>query len=649
MTEMIEEGIRYIPIQALGKTYSIWTKKIGNNPKVKILLLHGGPGINHLTFKCFEDYLPKDDFEFYYYDQLGSYMSDHPNNEDLWTIDRFVDEVEQVRQLLNLNQDNFYLFGFSWGGILAMEYALKYQQHMKGMIVSSMQASGEDYISYCNNVLVPQLDLKIMPRIREIEAQEDYDNPEYELLLRSFYQEFVLRISPKKMPEPLIESYKYLNRQVYHKLNGPSEFGLKGTLKTWNIKSRLKNIKVPTLFMGSTYNTTDPEQMRWMASEVKDGEYHHCDNGSHFAMWDDAPTFFDGLIGYINRLENKLKNRRIIEEIMALKIKAIQEKNLDLYLSTISIMDEHYLNEQKHWFEAMIDSRFKNLSFTIINVQQIDNLRLKAIIRQKHTYYEDFDFTYPLIFNNEDGSYKDKGYDFKIIDTPRYIIRYMPDDDRIEAINEMINTAFNRVEDIFHKKVDEKPEFKLYSNNELMRQQTKPNINWLFHGWGESDESIKLYTGLENISSYHGLIQHELVHQLTLHLSHGHTAQWLSEGLSVTYGNADYDLKDDLIYSHINEFDLKKTINEIEEFDLYNATDMDKITEWYCTCGSYVNFLLDQFGHEKVMEILYEADRISQTYNTFDKFTSIKTTKEAIENVLGKTEEDISHEYLQMR
>jgi proline iminopeptidase len=120
-------GVRLIPID--GGKYKVWTKKVGSG-RIKVLTLHGGPGATHEYFECFEDFLPQQGIEFYYYDQLGSAYSDQPDDVSLWTIDRFREEVEQVRAALGL--EDFYLLGHSWGGMLGIEYALKYQKHLKG-------------------------------------------------------------------------------------------------------------------------------------------------------------------------------------------------------------------------------------------------------------------------------------------------------------------------------------------------------------------------------------------------------------------------------------------------------------------------------------------------------------------------------------
>jgi proline iminopeptidase len=115
-------GIKMIPITTPVGKFKVWTKTVGNNPKIKVLLLHGGPGGTHEFFESFDGYFPQESIEYIYYDQLGSYYSDQPDDNRLWTTERFVEEVEQVRQALHLDNTNFYLLGQSWGGILAIEY-----------------------------------------------------------------------------------------------------------------------------------------------------------------------------------------------------------------------------------------------------------------------------------------------------------------------------------------------------------------------------------------------------------------------------------------------------------------------------------------------------------------------------------------------
>jgi len=299
-------GVKMITITTPKGEFKVWTKRVGNNPNIKVLLLHGGPGANHMYFECFDSYFPKEGIEYYYYDQLGSNYSDQPSDTSLWNIDRFVDEVEQVRKALNLDKSNFYIFGQSWGGILALEYTLKYQKNIKGLIISNMMASIPDYAAYANEVLGPQLDPKALAEIKELEANEDFNNPRYlELIETNYYPKHVLRMPLKNWPEPVNRSFSKTNNQIYVSMQGPSEFGVVGNakLKYWDRKLDMPKINVPTLTIGGTYDTMDPKHMKWMASEVQHGRYLHCPNGSHLAMYDDQEIYFQGLIKFIKDID----------------------------------------------------------------------------------------------------------------------------------------------------------------------------------------------------------------------------------------------------------------------------------------------------------------------------------------------------------
>ena len=253
-------GVKLVPITTPVGKFKVWTKRFGTNPTIKILLLHGGPAMTHEYMECFETFFQREGFEFYEYDQLGSYYSDQPTDSSLWTIPRFVDEVEQVRKDIGADSSNFYVLGNSWGGILAMEYALKYQQNLKGMIVADMVASAPQYAKYAEDVLAKQMDPKVLAEIRAIEAKKDFSNPRYtELLIPNFYHEHICRL--KEWPDGVNRSLKHANETVYTLMQGPSEFGISGRLANWDITSRLPEIKVPTLMVGAKYDTMDPKAM----------------------------------------------------------------------------------------------------------------------------------------------------------------------------------------------------------------------------------------------------------------------------------------------------------------------------------------------------------------------------------------------------
>lgn len=295
-----------IPVQTAKGTFHVWTKRIGNNPTIKLLLLNGGPGATHEYFECMESFLPAEGIEIIYYDQLGCGNSDDPKDTSMWDLPRYVEEVEQVRKALNLNGENFYLLGHSWGGILAMEYALKYQQNLKGLIISNMMASAPEYGKYAAEVLARQMDPKVLDTIRRIEAAKDFSNPTYMgLLYPHFYTKHILRMPLESWPEPVNRSFAKMNQSLYVTMQGPSEFGISGKLEKWDVKSSLKNITVPTLVVGAKHDTMDPAHMEWMSKEVKNGTWLFCPNGSHMSLYDDQEIFMTGLIRFLEKTDQK--------------------------------------------------------------------------------------------------------------------------------------------------------------------------------------------------------------------------------------------------------------------------------------------------------------------------------------------------------
>lgn len=294
-------GIKMIPIKTPVGTFKVWTKTIGNHPRIKVLLLHGGPAMTHEYMEAFESFFPKEGFEMIEYDQLGSYYSDQPTDSSLWTTERFVEEVEQVRQALGLTKDNFYLLGNSWGGILAMEYALKYQQHLKGLIICNMMASIPEYEKY-NGVLRAQMRPGLVDTLQSYESKGLFKDPVYQqLVFNEYYTKHLCRLP--EWPEPVNRCFKHINETIYVMMQGPSEFKVGGRLLTWDRKADLPKIAVPTLTVGAKYDTMDPAHMEWMSKQVKNGKYLYCPNGSHLSMWDDQRVFMDGVINFIKETD----------------------------------------------------------------------------------------------------------------------------------------------------------------------------------------------------------------------------------------------------------------------------------------------------------------------------------------------------------
>ncbi len=295
-------GVRLVPIQTPKGAFKVWTKRFGRNPRIKLLLLHGGPGATHEYFEALESFLGAEGIELIYYDQLGSAYSDQPKDESLWTTERFVDEVEQVRKALGLTKDDFYLLGHSWGGILAVEYALAHGDALKGLVISNMMMSIPDYNRYASDVLAKGMDPAVVKEIKDLERKGQYESPRYmELLLPHFYAKHICRL--EEWPDAVYRAFNKLNKQIYVLMQGPSEFGASGRLEKWDRKPDLGKIAVPTLVVGATHDTMDPEHMRWVSTQVKHGSFLLCPKGSHLAMWDDQGTYAGGLVRFLKEVD----------------------------------------------------------------------------------------------------------------------------------------------------------------------------------------------------------------------------------------------------------------------------------------------------------------------------------------------------------
>jgi proline iminopeptidase len=295
-------GIKMVTIETPKGKFKVWTKQIGNNPTIKVLLLNGGPGCTHEYFECFESFLPKEGIEFIYYDQLACGNSDNPKDTSLFNLPRYVEEVEQLRVALHLDKNNFYLLGHSWGGILAMQYTLKYQNNLKGLIISNMMASCPKYGKYADDVLAKQMDATILDTIRSMEKLGDFKNPKYmQLLQANYYARHICRLP--EYPEPVSRSFNKMNNDLYTIMQGPSEFGISGKLTNWDVSNELKNINVPTLVIGATYDTMDPKYMEWMSKEIPKAQFLLCDKGSHMCMYDDQQAYMNGLIKFLKGIK----------------------------------------------------------------------------------------------------------------------------------------------------------------------------------------------------------------------------------------------------------------------------------------------------------------------------------------------------------
>ena len=210
----------------------------------------------------------------------------------------FVEEVEEVRQGLGL--ERFVLRGHSWGGMLAIDYALKYQRHLRGLVISNMTAGTQSYLRRTAS-LKNLLDATDRALLAKLEAASDYDNPAYtKLMMEKLYPQMLCRIQP--WPEPVTRSFSKLNQKIYVQMQGKSEFLVTGNLKDWERWDRLAEIRTKALTIGATHDEMDPADMQRMAGLMPNAASFICPNGSHMCMWDDQAVYFDYLLGWLRTI-----------------------------------------------------------------------------------------------------------------------------------------------------------------------------------------------------------------------------------------------------------------------------------------------------------------------------------------------------------
>jgi proline iminopeptidase len=288
--------VKMVPV--VGGKYKVWTKKIGSGP-VKVLLLHGGPAVGHEYLEAMESFLPEAGFEMYYYDQLGCGFSDRPDDPSLWTLERYTEEVEEVRRGLGL--DHFVLYGQSWGGMLGIEYALKHQQHLRALVISNMTASARDVMRRMGELKTQMLSQEDLAKLNTLENAGSYDSPEYVAIVEGkLYHQMLCRTKP--WPNAVDRALQHMNASIYSQMWGKSEFTATGNLKDWDRWGRLHEIKLKTLTIGARYDEMDPADMKKMASMVQNGAYAYCPNGSHFTLWDDQEIYFKQLLSFLRNV-----------------------------------------------------------------------------------------------------------------------------------------------------------------------------------------------------------------------------------------------------------------------------------------------------------------------------------------------------------
>lgn len=290
-------------ILTLDNGYHLFTRTVGEG-KINLLCLHGGPGGTHEEFEQFDKHLKELGVRVSMYDQLGSYFSDQPDFSDpkvrdkYLTFDYYIDEIEEVRQKLGLDQ--FYLLGHSWGGLIAQEYALKYGQHLKGLIIMSMIDNIAEYTVHVNQLRRETLSQAQVSYMEGIEAAEAFDDPEYQYLVHILDSHFSMRNKEAAQKR----TGGHLATAVYNYFQGNNEFVMVGKLNGWDVRDRLHEIKTPTLLTFGDHDTMPLDTGRRMQQTLPNARFVLTPNSGHSHSRDNPAPFFQNLKTYLNDVEN---------------------------------------------------------------------------------------------------------------------------------------------------------------------------------------------------------------------------------------------------------------------------------------------------------------------------------------------------------
>lgn len=277
---------------------NVWYRITGKGPGMPLLVLHGGPGSKSSDTDPLRQL--GTDRPVIQYDQLGSGQSDRPTDTSLWTVERFVEELEQVVEALGLEE--FHLLGHSWGTMLAASYLFKKPKGVRSVMFSGPALDAQRWERDQRNYL-KEFPEDVQETIVRSEREGTTDSTEYDEAMTAYYKRHMCRVDP--WPEGLVEDMKLMNHQVYNYMWGASEFTVTGTLKHFDATDRLGEIKIPALFTCGRYDEATPEATEYYASLVPDAEFHVFENSSHMPGIEEPEAYVETVREWVNRQEMK--------------------------------------------------------------------------------------------------------------------------------------------------------------------------------------------------------------------------------------------------------------------------------------------------------------------------------------------------------
>jgi len=270
------------------REWETWFEIVGEGEapaRLPLLVLHGGPGSTHLALEGLGA-LAENARRVVFYDQLGSGESDRPDDPSLWRVETFLDQLRSVREGLGL--ERIHLFGSSWGGMLALEYALTQPEGIASLVLNSTPTSARRWAAQAR-----QLHDDLPPGL-SVEEQE-----------QEFFRRHVCRLEPQ--PEALRRSRKQFGKQVYETMWGPNEFTVTGTLREWDVIGRLGEIRLPALITSGRYDECTPAIVEPLHRGLEDSEWVLFENSAHMPYLEEPELYLELVGSFLERVEAQTK------------------------------------------------------------------------------------------------------------------------------------------------------------------------------------------------------------------------------------------------------------------------------------------------------------------------------------------------------
>lgn len=288
--------------------FKLYFKSFGEDKKGTVLAVHGGPGLTHDYMLSIAD-LARFGYRVVFYDQLGCGKSDVPKNIALYTIDRALEDLEGFRDAMKLRK--VHMLGSSYGGLLAIGYALKYQNHLKSLITTGGIDDMELTISEMMR-MKSELPADVLATMAKHEEAGDYANPEFAKVLDPFYKTYFCRLDP--WPKELVYSMEHVSPIVYHTMNGPNEFTIIGNIRHWKVsQEQLHTIRVPTLVTCGKYDEVSPKVARSIHRGINGSKFVMFQNSSHLAMWEERGKYIQVVSKFLESVGKKRASSRKIK------------------------------------------------------------------------------------------------------------------------------------------------------------------------------------------------------------------------------------------------------------------------------------------------------------------------------------------------